>query len=105
MGARVREESQWRRAPAPAPRATCTAADTASAAASAARRKLCRVSLPRGCCSCPFEFFFQQLFLIEVGVVAAASEEFIVWAALGDAAIAQHHDLIRVAHSRCAVRD
>src|SRR5579863_10054153 len=89
----------------PALHATCKAADIASAAAAIVRRKLFRASLLRAYRSCALELFFQQLFLIEVGVITALPEEFIMRPALGDAPIAQDHDLVRVADRRSAVRD
>ena len=54
--------------------------------------------LLREYCSCAFEFFFQQLFLIQIGVIAAARQKFIVRSAFGDAAIAQNDNLIGIAH-------
>src|SRR5689334_1047173 len=81
------------------------ASSTASAAASAARRKLCRASLLREYCSCPFELFFQQLLLIQIGVVTVAREKFIVRAPLRDSAVAQYDDLVGVPDSRSAMRN
>src|SRR6266849_6661720 len=81
------------------------AACTASSGASGANRRLCRVLLLRARCSCAFELFFQQLLLVQVRVIAAASEEFVVRAALDDAAVAKDNDLVGVLHGGGAVRN
>ena len=55
---------------------TCTAADTSSAAAKAASRRLF-LELPlRGSRSFAFQFFLEQLFLVQVGVIAAVRQKF-----------------------------
>src|SRR6266852_7678340 len=81
------------------------AACTASSGASGVRRRLYRVLLLRAGCSCAFELFFQQLLLVQIGVIAAASEEFVVRAALDDAAVAKDDDLVGVPHGGGAMRD
>src|SRR5260370_2540438 len=81
------------------------AAYTASSGASGANRRLCLVLPLRAGCSCAFQLFFQQLLLIQVRVISAASEEFVMRAALADTALAQDDDLVGVAHGRSAVRD
>src|SRR5216684_4949914 len=77
----------------------------AEAGASSANRTLCRGPLLRAGCSCAFELFFQQLFLIQIRVIAAASEEFVVRAALGDGAFDQDNDLVGIADGGGAVGD
>src|SRR5712664_3980989 len=81
------------------------AACTAASGASGARRRLCRVLLLRAGCSCAFQLFFQQLLLVQIRVIAAASEEFVVRAPLDDAAVAQDDDLVCVPHGGGAVRN
>src|SRR5258708_10837106 len=81
------------------------AACTAASGASAARRRLYRVLPLRAGCSCAFQLFFQQLLLIQIRVISAASEEFVVRAALEDAAVAQDDDLVGVSHGGGAVRN
>src|SRR5712692_8978528 len=81
------------------------AACTASGGASGANRRLCRVLLLRVLSSCAFELFFQQLLLIQIRVISAASEEFVVCAALKDAPIAEDDDLVGVSHGGGAVRN
>src|SRR6266852_84175 len=81
------------------------AACTASSGVSGASRRLCRVLLLRARCSCAFQLFFQQLLLIQIGVIAAASEEFVVRAALDDAAFAEDDNLVGVLHGGSAVRN
>src|SRR5712671_465346 len=81
------------------------AAYTAASGASGANRRLCLVLPLRAGCSCAFQLFFQQLLLIQVGVISAASEELVMRAALDDTAVAQNDDLVGVAHGRSAVRD
>src|SRR5216683_1788001 len=75
------------------------------AGASSANRTLCRGPLLRAGCSCAFELFFQQLFLIQIRVIAAASEEFVVRAALGDGAFDQDNDLVGIPDGGGAVGD
>src|SRR5713101_3717130 len=58
----------------------------AEAGASSANHTLCRGPLLRAGCSCAFELFFQQLLLIQIRVVAAAGEQFVMRATLGDGA-------------------
>src|ERR1700747_939489 len=81
------------------------AAYTAASGASGANRRLCRVLLLRARCSCAFELFFQQLLLIQIRVITATSEEFVMRAALDDAAVAQDNDLVGVLHGGGAVRN
>src|SRR3982074_788785 len=81
------------------------AACTAASGASGANRRLYRVLLLRERCSCAFELFFQQLLLVQIRVIATASEEFVVCAALSDAAVAQDDDLVGVLHCGGAVRN
>src|SRR2546429_5536616 len=78
---------------------------TAEAGASSANRTLCRGPLLRAGCSCAFELFFQQLLLVQIRVIAAASEQLVVCAALGDGAFDQDDDLVGVADGRGAVRN
>src|SRR5262245_12129901 len=47
-----------------------------------------------------FQLFFQQLFVIKIGVIPACRQQGIVRAAFGDAPVEQHHDLIGVAYRR-----
>src|SRR6202040_546050 len=61
--------------------------------------------LLRAGCSYAFELFFQQLLLIQIRVITATSEEFVVRSALDDAAVAQDNDLVRVLHGGGAVRN
>src|SRR6266851_5180331 len=75
----------------------------AEAGASSANHTLCRGLLLRAGCSCAFELFFQQLFLIQIRVVAATSEQFVVGAALGDGAFDQDNDLVGIADGGGAV--
>src|SRR4030095_12058074 len=42
-----------------------------------------------------FQLFFQQLLVIQVGVVTIHRQQFVVRAALRDPSVQQHHDLIR----------
>src|SRR6267154_2750037 len=95
--------------PTPAPPTICTAPCTAAAAASSASRTLYRGPLLRADlpvrCSCAFQLFFQKLFLIQVGIISAGSEQFIVRAALGDLSINQYYDLIGISHRRSAMRN
>src|SRR6266849_1256456 len=81
------------------------AACTASSGASGANRKLCRVLLLRVLCSCAFELFFQQLLLIQIRVIAAASEQFVMRAALDDSTVAQDDDLVGVPYGGGSVRN
>src|ERR1700730_11214867 len=81
------------------------AACTPSSGASGANRRLYRVLLLRARCSCAFQLFFQQLLLVQIRVITAASEKFVVRAALDDAAVAQDDDLVGVAHGGGAVRN
>src|SRR3954462_12097310 len=53
----------------------------------------------------PCQLFFQQLLVVEVGIVAAASDEVIVGPVLDDASTMQHGDAVRAADSADAVRD
>src|SRR2546430_16179272 len=78
---------------------------TAEAGASSANRTLCRGPLLRAGCSCAFELFFQQLFLVQIRVITAASEQFVVRAALRDGAFDQDDDLVGVANGGGAVRN
>src|SRR5208283_3972332 len=93
----------------PAPRrktpATGTAACTPTAAASAASRMPCLTPLLREYCSCPFELFFQQLFLIQIRVIPAPRQQLLVRPALHQFAAFQHHDLVRIAHRGRPVRN
>src|SRR6266478_1421379 len=59
----------------------------AEAGASSANRTLCRGLLLREGCSCALELFFQQLFVIQIRVIAAASEQFVMRAAHGRSAM------------------
>src|SRR5580698_368912 len=45
-----------------------------------------------------FQFFFHQLLVVKLGVVAIARDEFVVGAVLDDDAVVQHGDAIGVAH-------
>src|ERR1700686_2647757 len=81
------------------------AACTPSSGASSARRTLCLGLLLRARCSCAFELFFQQLLLVQIRVIAAASEEFVMRAALDNAAVAQDDDLVGLLHGGGAVRN
>src|SRR5258708_6795779 len=81
------------------------AACTPSSGASGVRRRLCRGPLLRAGCSCAFELFFQQLLLVQIRVIAATSEQFVVRATLGDGAFHENDDLIGVAYGRGAVGD
>src|SRR5216683_1787998 len=75
------------------------------APASSANRTLCRGPLLRTGCSCAFELFFQQLLLIQIRVIAAASEQFVVRATLSDGAVNQDNDLVGVPDRRGTVRN
>src|SRR5437667_4060761 len=75
------------------------------AAASGASRKVCLRPLLRAGCSCVFELFLKQLFLVQVRVVAAALEQLVVRAALDNAAFPENHDLVSVLHRGGAMRD
>src|SRR5713226_2939940 len=81
------------------------AACTASGGASGANRRLCLVLPLRAGCSCAFQLFFQQLLLIQVRVITAASEQFIMRAALDYSTVAQDDDLVGVSHGGGAVRN
>src|SRR2546430_2081554 len=60
---------------------------TAEAGASSANRTLCRGPLLRAGCSCAFELFFQQLFVVQIRVIAAVSALFVIfWQTEGDIA-------------------
>src|SRR5690348_18446650 len=90
---------------APELRAICTAADTPAAAASIARRKSFPASLLRGARSFFGQLFFQQLLLIQLGVISAAPDQFLVRPSLDDFSVAQHYDLVRFADCRASVRN
>src|SRR5260370_31486437 len=77
----------------------------AEAAASSANHTLCRGPLLRAGCSCAFELFFQQLLLIQIRVITAASEQFVMRAALSDGAANQNNDLVGVPDRGGTVRD
>src|SRR5579871_5923088 len=51
------------------------------------------------------QFFFQQLFVIQVAVVAVQGQEFVVGAEFDDAAAMQDGDAVRIAHGGDAMRD
>ncbi len=51
------------------------------------------------------QFFFQQLFVVQVGIVSVQGEQFVVRAPLHDAPAMQHGDHVRVAHGGDTVRD
>src|SRR5260370_41908504 len=74
------------------------AAGIPSAVSSAASRTPYRVPLLRDWCSCALEFFFQQLLLVQIGVVSRAFQQLIVGAMLDNFPVLQHHDLILIPH-------
>src|SRR5438477_1084354 len=78
---------------------------TAEAGASAANRTLCRGPLLRAGCSCAFELFLEQLFVVQLRIIAAVSEQLVVCDALGDGAFDQDDDLVGVANGGGAVRN
>src|SRR5271166_5854713 len=86
----------------PAPRrktpATGTAACTPTGAASAASRMPCLTPLLREYCSCPFELFFQQLFLVQIRVIPAAFQQFLMRSRFDNRAVFHHHNLVRIPH-------
>ncbi len=51
------------------------------------------------------QFLFQQLLVVEIGVVAVAGDEFVVGAEFDDASLVEDGDAVGVAHGRDAVRD
>src|SRR2546421_12499117 len=97
--------SRWQPYPSQGPHSNDTASCTRAAAASSASRTLCRVPLLRAYCSCPLEFFFQKLFLIQISVISAARKQFIMRSTFGDATVHQNNDLIRILHGRRPVRN
>src|SRR5712671_3489348 len=81
------------------------AAYTAASGASGANRRLCLVLPLRAGCSCAFQLFFQQLLLIQVRVISAAREEFVMRAALDDTALAHGRSAVRDQNSSAPVHD
>src|SRR4051812_19576932 len=65
----------------------------------AARGPRCGASLHR------LEFFFQQLLVVELGVVAVTHDELVVRSQLYDAPAMQHRDPIRIANGGDAMRN
>src|SRR5579859_5614499 len=78
---------------------------TAKAVASSASRTLCLMPLLRANCSCVFELFLEQLLLVQVRVITASLEQFVVRASFDNAALAENHNLVGVLHGRSAVRN
>src|SRR5450631_3131835 len=79
-------------------RSTCTAADTSSADAKVLSRRLF-LELPlHGSRSFARQFFLEQLFLVEVSVIAALRQQLGMIASLNNLTITQHNDLIGVLH-------
>src|SRR2546425_7418798 len=66
---------------------------------------LCRELLLRAACSCVFELFLEQLLAVQIRVIAAAREQFVMRAALDDASFTQDNDLVSVLHGGSAVRN
>src|SRR4051812_44723568 len=65
----------------------------------AAREQRCGAWLHR------LEFFFQQLLVVELGVVAVPRDELVVRPQLDDAPAVQHRDAVRIADGGDAMRD
>src|SRR5215469_11504276 len=56
--------------------------------------------------ACPSDlcqFFFQQLFIVEIAVIAVAGQQFVVRAEFNDASAVQNRDAVRIANGRDAV--
>src|SRR5258708_1123324 len=51
------------------------------------------------------QFFFQQLLVIQVRIVAIQGEQFLVAARFYDAAIVQHSDAVSIAHGGNSMRN
>src|ERR1700690_3907712 len=81
----------WTRLPR---RSIGTAADTSAGAASDASRRAFRASLLLESRSFPLQLVLKQLFLVQVRVVSAQCDKFVVRAAFNDLPLAQHDSLV-----------
>src|SRR5215470_16846954 len=54
-------------------------------------RTPCLTPLLHEYCSCAFELFFQQLFLVQIRVISLAGQQFVMRAPFDEFAVFQHH--------------
>src|ERR1700722_12954311 len=104
-GRPLREDRQAESTRRRTQRSTCTAAGTSSADPKVLSRRLF-LELPLlGSRSFARQFFLEQLFLVQVGVIAALRQELGVIASFNNPPIAQHYDLVGVLHGGNAMRN
>ena len=89
---------RWRPSP-------CRGADSRTGGGRGASRRLFLRLLLRESRSCAFQLFLEQLLLIQLLVVAALRQQFLVRAAFDDASLAQDDDLVGMANSGDAMRN